>query len=1018
MLRCGSNANLVQDPDVGYEDPDPAPDGILSTASDTAATIASFVKKRDNEVAGVMDSGKSENSPNDADVGKLADAEVDVNAKLAAQARIKMAAEAKASVEKALADVKAADLKALRDESTEDERAEMAFVKDERKDMATEADSDEAAQHAEVTAVQIDALADQDEKIARLKMAAKAKEDEAVHHVEAATAEVDEKQRISRFRMAADAKSSGRALADMALEQAHQTTTRDGLNDPQSSFSESIELFTEADFVPPEHASLIEEEGDSVHFHLPTSKESPPQESGVSKPFSSLKAGTLVLVLFYCPHNGEEAVVDLNQVAAIFRSFSGIRFGAVNCDVPGQTEFCAEHGVVISKDGLEPLSPQVKGFLKDKTGHLMPRMGTMSDSWWDYGSNAEVNGMKHPLAALVGWAARELKEASGQAIGKCMSICPDCCVALRIKLVLENHGPPLGEICSNREMKHDVFPVYSEYAIKWLCPSQCAYFTSCKAGPEARYTDVDDSKKEKEKLLTEAVEDFKKSLDSSSETSAECKTKSSSEENSGADDNYRGWYDVQGCGKCHDYCRWIGGDGHSGGDPEFMTVNPLSQDGVYWSCRLAGTHGDGTPVGAFQDVGWRHPRCEKEGGIPPAHLGITDRRAGQLQAAHMSKERRRSQSQERVEEDPSNADIPVGIDEKKNSNLDGFHRSWKAGGALVNANNEPPSRHTLPGVDEEEAKRDAEDNLAHIAQENKAPEEEEEGSKNWHHGVPPESYAPFDGDGPNPGPGAVGGLGVDPTPEMESSIMDHQAKRQSEVEVRDLRALKELIAAMTSIKGKRFARKVGTQLSIAKNQLHAAEKSFGLKENVNANSDATRQVNGIQLDIAALKKEDQDWSAENTKEKADLKKMLEVTKGMKGNKIKNLAAQLHKRLQTSHDTESARPSIRTKNNYELIKHNDASSKSQLAVMKRELMGPEVDHDSMVGDVLIAVLLFGGLTAGVLGWTHYYHNAQKDRVILRFGSDLPTDSTSTYYDSAGLCNDDIMDESGRLIDYAR
>ena len=29
---------------------------------------------------------------------------------------------------------------------------------------------------------------------------------------------------------------------------------------------------------------------------------------------------------------------------------------------------------------------------------------------------------------------------------------------------------------------------------------------------------------------------------------------------------FHGWYDVQGCGKCNDYCRWVEGTG-SGGNP-------------------------------------------------------------------------------------------------------------------------------------------------------------------------------------------------------------------------------------------------------------------------------------------------------------------------------------------------------------------------------------------------------------------------------------------------------------------
>jgi len=58
----------------------------------------------------------------------------------------------------------------------------------------------------------------------------------------------------------------------------------------------------------------------------------------------------------------------------------------------------------------------------------------------------------------------------------------------------------------------------------------------------------------------------------------------------GYNDDYRGWYDVQGCGECNDYCRWVGNTG-SLGDPSANFH--LGQDGAgnpsWWSCRLAGT---------------------------------------------------------------------------------------------------------------------------------------------------------------------------------------------------------------------------------------------------------------------------------------------------------------------------------------------------------------------------------------------------------------------------------------------
>ena len=65
-----------------------------------------------------------------------------------------------------------------------------------------------------------------------------------------------------------------------------------------------------------------------------------------------------------------------------------------------------------------------------------------------------------------------------------------------------------------------------------------------------------------------------------------CKPRSSSHRDSGWTDDYQGWYDVQGCGKCNDYCRWVNGTG-SGGDPSVKTVDDDKQS--YWSCRLAGS---------------------------------------------------------------------------------------------------------------------------------------------------------------------------------------------------------------------------------------------------------------------------------------------------------------------------------------------------------------------------------------------------------------------------------------------
>merc|ERR1719499_2390265 len=59
---------------------------------------------------------------------------------------------------------------------------------------------------------------------------------------------------------------------------------------------------------------------------------------------------------------------------------------------------------------------------------------------------------------------------------------------------------------------------------------------------------------------------------------------------------YRGWYDVQGCGRCLDYCRWVG-------DKRDGYANPrkqLTKGDSWFSCRLAGTFEDKTEPGRFK----------------------------------------------------------------------------------------------------------------------------------------------------------------------------------------------------------------------------------------------------------------------------------------------------------------------------------------------------------------------------------------------------------------------------------
>lgn len=78
----------------------------------------------------------------------------------------------------------------------------------------------------------------------------------------------------------------------------------------------------------------------------------------------------------------------------------------------------------------------------------------------------------------------------------------------------------------------------------------------------------------------------------------------------GYHDDYRGWFDIQGCGECNDFCRWVGAGG--GGDP---FVSQSTENGAYWSCHLAGSEEEYTVKDHF--ARWMHPRCPAEGGAAP-----------------------------------------------------------------------------------------------------------------------------------------------------------------------------------------------------------------------------------------------------------------------------------------------------------------------------------------------------------------------------------------------------------------
>jgi len=97
-----------------------------------------------------------------------------------------------------------------------------------------------------------------------------------------------------------------------------------------------------------------------------------------------------------------------------------------------------------------------------------------------------------------------------------------------------------------------------------------------------------------------------------------CMRRSFSEHDDGYVDHFRGWYDVQGCGTCNDYCRWVGKTG-SGGDPSVQVEKGKS----WWSCRLAGTDDHYTPLGYFQ--AFNYTRCDHGAGqiaAEVAHAGV------------------------------------------------------------------------------------------------------------------------------------------------------------------------------------------------------------------------------------------------------------------------------------------------------------------------------------------------------------------------------------------------------------
>jgi len=89
---------------------------------------------------------------------------------------------------------------------------------------------------------------------------------------------------------------------------------------------------------------------------------------------------------------------------------------------------------------------------------------------------------------------------------------------------------------------------------------------------------------------------------------AQCAPAQDSTVDAGYNDAYRGWYDVQGCGECNDYCRWVGNTG-SLGDPSvnFHRGQESAGNPSWWSCRLAGTTDVYSARGLF--TSFDYPRC-------------------------------------------------------------------------------------------------------------------------------------------------------------------------------------------------------------------------------------------------------------------------------------------------------------------------------------------------------------------------------------------------------------------------
>eukprot|EP00931_Biecheleriopsis_adriatica_P027592 TRINITY_DN1657_c0_g1_i6.p1 TRINITY_DN1657_c0_g1~~TRINITY_DN1657_c0_g1_i6.p1 ORF type:complete len:178 (+),score=11.82 TRINITY_DN1657_c0_g1_i6:2-535(+) len=80
----------------------------------------------------------------------------------------------------------------------------------------------------------------------------------------------------------------------------------------------------------------------------------------------------------------------------------------------------------------------------------------------------------------------------------------------------------------------------------------------------------------------------------------------------GYEDIYRGWYDLDGCGACNNYCRWVANCG-SRGHP--TTTTPSCSR---WSCvRYDANAGSVVNTGDLSGPSWNYQKCSGKGAVPP-----------------------------------------------------------------------------------------------------------------------------------------------------------------------------------------------------------------------------------------------------------------------------------------------------------------------------------------------------------------------------------------------------------------